>query len=289
MGKKKMLSNDASGLEGIVKIFARPIDLPLSISNFETQKLHLVAADRRVYYVAKRVLDVVLAAGLLVLCLPILVLVSLAIYVYSPGPIFFVQQRVGAKRRTNGKFIIWEREDFHCYKFRTMRLDADSAIHQDYIKALIENDQEKMAALQKAATRPRGSVSQDQLIASQNAPTIPRKLVNDDRVIAPGRILRKFSIDELPQLWNVLRGDMSLVGPRPAIPYEVEMYKPWHLQRLEAQPGLTGLQQVTARCTADFDQQVQLDIEYIKKQSFWLDIKIILQTPIAVISTRGAH
>ena len=116
-----------------------------------------------------------------------------------------------------------------------------------------------------------------------------QKLQNDPRITRAGRFLRRFSLDELPQLWNVLRGDMSLVGPRPAIPYEVEMYKPWHLQRLEAQPGLTGLQQVTARCTADFDQQVQLDIEYIKKQSFWLDIKIILQTPIAVISTRGAH
>jgi lipopolysaccharide/colanic/teichoic acid biosynthesis glycosyltransferase len=116
-----------------------------------------------------------------------------------------------------------------------------------------------------------------------------RKLVHDSRIIGPGWFLRKSSLDELPQLWNVLRGEMSLVGPRPAIPYEVEMYEPWHLRRLEAQPGLTGLQQVTARCTADFDQQVHMDIEYIEKQSFWFDIKIILQTPLAVISTRGAH
>ena len=151
-----------------------------------------------------------------------------------------------------------------------MKINADPSIHKEYFKALIENDEAKMTAL-------------------QGAPTQPRKLVNDARLIRPGKILRKLSLDELPQLWNVLIGDMSLVGPRPAIPYEVEMYAPWHMRRLEAQPGLTGLQQVTARCIAEFDKQVQLDIDYIKHQSFWLDIKIILKTPLAVISTKGAH
>jgi lipopolysaccharide/colanic/teichoic acid biosynthesis glycosyltransferase len=97
------------------------------------------------------------------------------------------------------------------------------------------------------------------------------------------------SLDELPQLWNVLRGDMSLVGPRPAIPYEVDVYSPWHLRRLEAQPGISGLQQVTARCAADFDTQVRLDIEYIQSQSLWLDIKIMLKTPLAILSTKGAN
>jgi lipopolysaccharide/colanic/teichoic acid biosynthesis glycosyltransferase len=123
----------------------------------------------------------------------------------------------------------------------------------------------------------------------QGTPTQPRKLVNDSRITRPGKFLRKSSIDELPQLWNVLLGDMSLVGPRPAIPYEVEMYKSWHYRRLEARPGLTGLQQVTARCTADFDQQIQLDIEYVDNQSLWLDVKIILKTPQAIISTTGAY
>jgi lipopolysaccharide/colanic/teichoic acid biosynthesis glycosyltransferase len=259
------------------------------VSTFEPRDLQLVAAERRGYYLVKRVLDIVLAAGLLVLFLPIMVLVALAIFVYSPGPIFFVQERVGSKRWTNGKFVVWDRKDFRCYKFRTMRLNADSAIHQAYIKALIENDQDKMQALQEAATRPRGSVSQEQLVASQSAPTIPRKLVHDARVITPGKILRKFSLDELPQFWNVLKGDMSLVGPRPAIPYEVEMYKPWHLLRLQAQPGLSGLQQVIARCTEDFDEQVKLDIYYIENQSFWLDLKIVFKTPLAIITTRGAH
>ena len=178
---------------------------------------------------------------------------------------------------------------FHCFKFRTMRLNADPAIHRAYIKALIENNQEQMQAVQNAATRPRGSISRENLIASQNAPARPRKLVDDARVITPGKILRKFSLDELPQFWNVLQGDMSLIGPRPAIPYEVEMYKPWQMQRRQAQPGITGLQHVTASCTADFDQQLKLDIEYIKNQSMWLDIKIAMKTPLAIISAKGAH
>jgi lipopolysaccharide/colanic/teichoic acid biosynthesis glycosyltransferase len=258
------------------------------ISAYGTRQLHLAAGERRGYYAAKRGLDIVVAIILLILFLPLMILIALAIYVYSPGPILFTQMRVGAKRRTVGGSILWERKDFRCYKFRTMRLGADSTIHQEYIKALIDNDQERMAVLQEAATRPRGSVGQEQAVASQNAPTHPRKLVNDARVIRPGGILRKLSLDELPQLWNVLHGDMSLVGPRPAIPYEVEMYKPWHLLRLQAQPGLSGLQQVTARCTKDFDEQVGLDIEYIENQSLWLDLKIMLKTPLAILSMKGA-
>jgi lipopolysaccharide/colanic/teichoic acid biosynthesis glycosyltransferase len=170
-----------------------------------------------------------------------------------------------------------------------MKLNTDPSIHQAYIKALIENDEKQMQAVQKAATRPHGLVRQQQLTPAQKAPTQPRKLVNDARIIAPGKILRKLSLDELPQLWNVLRGDMSLIGPRPAIPYEVEMYKSWHALRLQAQPGISGLQQVMARCTADFDEQVKLDIAYIKHQSIWLDLRIAITTPLAIISTRGAY
>jgi lipopolysaccharide/colanic/teichoic acid biosynthesis glycosyltransferase len=151
-----------------------------------------------------------------------------------------------------------------------MKINADPSIHQAYVKALIENNLEQMTAL-------------------QGAPTQPRKLVNDSRIIRPGKLLRKLSLDELPQLWNVLVGDMSLIGPRPAIPYEVDMYQPWHLRRLEAKPGLSGLQQVTARCVVDFDTQVQLDIDYVEKQSLWLDLIIMLRTPLAVFSTSGAY
>src|SRR5262245_41120849 len=150
-----------------------------------------LADDRQVYYAVKRVLDVAMASCLLLLLLPLMILAAIAILIYSPGPIFFTQERVGAKRRSDGNHIYWEPTTFHCYKFRTMRLDTDSSIHRAYIKALIENDERQMQAVQEAATRPRGLVSPEQLIAAQMAPTRPRKLVDDERVIAPGRILRK--------------------------------------------------------------------------------------------------
>jgi lipopolysaccharide/colanic/teichoic acid biosynthesis glycosyltransferase len=213
--------------------------------------------------------DIFAALILLVFFLPLMLLIAIAIKIYSPGPIFFVQERVGSKRQSRGKNSYWKRATFLCYKFRTMHHNADASVHQAYIKALIDNDHEQIHALQ-------GDTSSI------------HKLVHDSRITRPGKLLRKFSLDELPQFINVLRGDMSLVGPRPAIPYEVDMYKPWHLQRLEAQPGITGLQQVTSRSTADFDEQVRLDIEYVNRRSFWLDIKIILKTPFVIISTRGA-
>jgi lipopolysaccharide/colanic/teichoic acid biosynthesis glycosyltransferase len=242
-----------------------------SIRSSNQKALRLVSEGSNIYYTVKRTMDFVIALILLVILSPLMLFVAIVIFIYSPGPIFFKQERVGARRQLRNGRYHWKKVNFQCYKFRTMKIDADPSVHQAYIKALIENDEVQMTALQGGA------------------PTQPRKLVNDPRIIRPGKLLRKLSLDELPQLWNVLIGDMSLIGPRPAIPYEVEMYKPWHMRRLEAQPGVTGLQQVTARCTADFDQQVQLDIEYIDNQSLWLDIKIILKTPLAIISTTGAY
>jgi lipopolysaccharide/colanic/teichoic acid biosynthesis glycosyltransferase len=241
-----------------------------SIRNYDPNALRLVLEGRSAYYIVKRIMDFVIAFILLVLLSPLMLLTAIAILIYSPGPIFFKQERVGAIRQAHGGHFYWKRVTFPCYKFRTMKIDADPSIHQAFVKALIENDEAQMTAL-------------------QGVPTQPRKLVNDSRITRPGKFLRKSSLDELPQLLNVILGDMSLIGPRPAIPYEVEMYKPWHFRRLEAQPGITGLQQVTARCTTDFDQQVRLDIEYVDNQSLWLDMKIIFKTPLAVISTTGAH
>ncbi|MBC7876534.1 MAG: sugar transferase [Anaerolineales bacterium] len=240
------------------------------IRKYDPSALRLISADRNVYYAVKRVMDFTIALVLLVFFLPLMLLIALTIFLYSPGPVFFVQERVGAKRQVRGKYSYWQKVTFPCYKFRTMRINADPAIHQAYIQALIENDQKQMDALQ-------GQTSNI------------RKLVRDPRITRPGKFLRKFSLDELPQFWNVLRGDMSLVGPRPAIPYEVELYEPWYMQRLEAQPGITGLQQVTARSTIDFDNQMRLDIQYIEKQSLWLDIEIILKTPLVVFAAKGAH
>jgi lipopolysaccharide/colanic/teichoic acid biosynthesis glycosyltransferase len=246
--------------------------------------------ERNGYYLAKRLLDIIIVLGLLVVFFPIMLLIALAIYIYSPGPVFFVQERVGAVREVQNNSYHWKRVHFNCYKFRTMKLNVDSAVHKAYIQALIQNNEKEMNALQEGSNQScKHSETNKKVPASQDDPNRPRKLVHDSRIIRPGVFLRKLSLDELPQLWNVLKGDMSLVGPRPAIPYEVDMYKEWHLRRLEAQPGLTGLQQITARCIADFDEQVKLDIEYIERQSLWLDIKIILKTPFAVISTKGAY
>lgn len=244
-------------------------EMSLSGSN-EQSSIRPEADDRSVYYFLKRTIDILGAFLLLVILSPLMLLIAAAIALYSRGPIFFSQERVGAKRTSSGRSVRWEKVIFRCYKFRTMHANSDPSVHIAYISALISNDKEEMSALQ-------GGVSEI------------RKLINDPRITRPGKLLRKASLDELPQLFNVLRGDMSLVGPRPAIPYEVEMYKPWHLKRLEAQPGITGLQQVIARSTADFDQQVLLDIDYIEHQSIWLDLKIMIKTPIVIFSAKGAE
>ena len=240
------------------------------VRNQEQNVDYKLVEKRQAYYVTKRMLDVAIALILFLMLFPLMVLTAIMIFIYSPGPIFFTQERVGAKREIQGRYAGWKRVNFHCYKFRTMKINSDAALHKNFVKALIANDRKQMTALQGEETE-------------------TRKLIHDPRVIRPGALLRKLSLDELPQLWNVLRGDMSLVGPRPAIPYEVELYQPWHLGRLQAQPGITGLQQVTARCTTDFDQQVRLDIEYVENQSIWLDLKIMIKTPLAILSAKGAH
>ncbi|HMZ07403.1 MAG TPA: sugar transferase [Anaerolineales bacterium] len=225
---------------------------------------------RSIYYVLKRTVDILLSGSLLLLLSPLMLLVALAIYLYSPGPIFFIQERVGSRRIRIGSAYYWRWETFPFYKFRTMKVNVDCSLHKNYVQALIKNDQQKMSEIQGEDTK-------------------VRKLLNDPRITRPGRFLRRFSLDELPQLWNVLCGDMSMIGPRPALPYEVECYKPWHFRRLDAQPGITGLQQVTARCIADFDEQVKLDVDYVTNQSIWLDIKIALKTPLAIVSGKGAR
>ena len=226
--------------------------------------------ERFFYFIAKRSLDICIAAIILICLSPIMAIIALLVRLDSPGPAIFVQKRVGAKRRiVNGKSY-WKKNEFDFYKFRTMKHHADPTLHKQFLSAFIANDKEKMATL-------------------QNGDTHALKLVNDPRITRLGKILRTYSLDELPQFWNVLIGDMSLVGPRPAIPYEVEMYEPWHHRRLDAQPGITGLWQVGARSAVNFDEMVRLDIEYIQSKSFWLDIKIILKTPFAILSRKGAH
>jgi lipopolysaccharide/colanic/teichoic acid biosynthesis glycosyltransferase len=225
----------------------------------------------RGYLVTKRVLDVVLSGALLMLVSPVLLLVAVAIKLDDPGPAVFAQERVRGRRVRKDGASTWVLQPFTIYKFRTMRTDADPSVHRDYMKAYLAGDEERLSAL-----RP-GRREGDSY-----------RPADDPRVTRVGAILRRLSLDELPQLWNVLRGDMSLVGPRPPLPYEVEMYQGHYLQRLASRPGITGWAQVRGRTTIGMEQTVRLDLEYIARQSIWLDLKILLLTIPVVLMQRGA-
>jgi lipopolysaccharide/colanic/teichoic acid biosynthesis glycosyltransferase len=204
----------------------------------------------------KRVLDLAGSLTLLAILSPLLGLIAGLVKLKSPGPVFFRQIRVGQGMKP-----------FTMLKFRTMYVNADDAIHQEFVTSFITS----------------GLQAQE---AGKNGMF---KITNDPRVTSVGRFLRKTSLDELPQLWNVVRGDMSLVGPRPPLQYEVERYQPWHRRRvLEAKPGITGLWQVVGRSSTTFDEMVRLDLRYARGCSFWTDVKILLATPAAVIAGKGA-
>lgn len=202
----------------------------------------------------KKCIDLVGSIIALLMFAPVFLAVAIAIKVTSSGPVFFKQERVGF----NGKV-------FSLLKFRSMKTNCDSAEHKAYITKFI-NEQNNSAV----------------------EPGV-FKLTNDSRITAIGSFLRKTSLDELPQLINVLKGDMSLVGPRPPIPYECELYDIWHRRRLlSCKPGITGLWQVMGRSRTTFDEMVRLDLKYIREWSLLLDIKIILMTPKAVLGGSGA-
>jgi lipopolysaccharide/colanic/teichoic acid biosynthesis glycosyltransferase len=209
-----------------------------------------------IYDIIKRGLDVIASSTLLAVLAPLLLVIAAAIKLKSSGPVLFEQERVGEGMKP-----------FKMLKFRTMYPDADSRIHHEYVTRFINSGVHAQAG---------------------GAPEV-FKLANDPRVTPIGRFLRKTSLDELPQLLNVLRGDMSLVGPRPPLKYEIEQYKPWHCHRvLDAKPGITGLWQVTGRSRTTFDDMVRLDLRYARSHSIWNDIKILLATPGAVLSGKGA-
>jgi len=206
----------------------------------------------------KRGMDIIGAMVGLLLFSPFMLLSAVAIKADSSGPIIFKQSRVGRK---GGRFSF--------YKFRSMYFNGDDHIHREYVTNLIKGDIEKINQ------------------GNEEAPLY--KIKSDPRVTPVGKIIRKTSIDELPQFFNVLKGEMSLVGPRPPLPYEVEKYKPWHLRRiLEVKPGITGLWQVDGRSRTSFDDMVRLDVRYAQNWSLWLDIKILLKTVRAVIRPKGA-
>lgn len=241
-----------------------------------TQGTMGILVERRevsfLYPLLKRCLDIVVSALLLVFLAPLFLVLAIWILLDSPGSPIFAQERVSAVRRDSRNGHQREYATFTFYKFRTMYQDTNSALHRKFTRAYINGDEKTLSMLQQA-----------------NAGNCKYKIANDPRVTRVGRILRKTSLDELPQFWNILKGDMSLVGPRPPLPYEVEVYELGHLRRLEAKPGLTGLWQVTARSSVGFEEMVRLDVEYAENQSLWLDLKILCLTPFAVFSGKGAQ
>jgi len=231
----------------------------------------LAHADRASYHVIKRTLDLVVASLAILLLSPLLVAIAVAIKVSSRGPVIFAQERARGRRSKGPDGWVWQIEPFTLYKFRTMTVDADHAIHKDYMAAYLSGDEERLRALRPG--RKQGD---------------SYRPANDPRVTRVGSLLRKFSLDELPQLWNVLRSDMSLVGPRPPLPYEVTMYQERHLDRLASRPGLTGWAQICGRTAIGFEDVVRRDLEYIARRSIWFDLKILLLTVPAVVSGKGA-
>jgi len=212
--------------------------------------LRSTEARRPIYLTLKRLMDIAGSLLLLTLSAPLLLLIAAIVRLSSPGPAFFRQERVGLLARP-----------FTMLKFRTMTAGNDPSLHEQFTSAFIAGG--------KAAERPAGDA--------------PFKITADPRVTPIGRLLRRGSLDELPQLWDVLMGDMSLVGPRPPIGYELARYQPWHWRRvLEAKPGLTGLWQVKGRSRTTFDEMVRMDVAYARNRSLLMDLWILLATPRAM-------
>ena len=205
----------------------------------------------------KRSIDVASASLVTVLGFPFYLAVALLIKLTSRGPVFYSQSRIGEHG-----------EVFTLYKFRTMRQGADDAIHREFTRSFIE-----------------GRMSNSSL--DEKAPSV-YKLTNDPRVTSIGNFLRKTSLDELPQFINILRGEMTIVGPRPPLQYELEYYEEWHKLRLEVKPGLTGLWQVSGRSSVPFNEMVKLDLYYIEHWTLLLDFKIMMRTiPVMLFGSGG--
>jgi lipopolysaccharide/colanic/teichoic acid biosynthesis glycosyltransferase len=212
----------------------------------------------RVGYHLKQSVDVIGAIVAISLFTPLMLVTAVAIKITSPGPVIFKQIRLGKGGRP-----------FVFYKFRSMHCNADDRIHREFVTTLIKGDHQR--------------------INQQNSANSYYKLKSDPRVTRVGKIIRKTSIDELPQLFCVLKGDMSLVGPRPPLLYEAKEYQPWHLRRiLEIKPGITGLWQVKGRSKVCFDDMVRMDLRYVRSCSLMLDLQILIKTLVVVVRREGA-
>ncbi len=221
--------------------------------------LHATKKSKPVARLVKRAIDVAGSLAALILLSPVFALIAAAIKLTSKGPVLFRQGRVGQHGVV-----------FQFLKFRSMRVDSDPRVHREFVNEFI-----------------RGSANAS---PDEKKEAKVYKITADSRVTRVGALLRKTSLDELPQFWNVLMGEMSLVGPRPPIPYELESYRAWHKRRIfEVKPGLTGLWQVYGRSRTTFDEMVRLDLRYARTWSILLDLKILLQTPRAMLSGEGAY
>jgi lipopolysaccharide/colanic/teichoic acid biosynthesis glycosyltransferase len=208
----------------------------------------------------KRILDIIGSIAGILIFSPFFILIPIGIKLTSRGPVLFRQERVGQDEK---RFIF--------LKFRSMHINNDQDVHKEFVQKLISR---KLP---------------DSAVDNGNGKNV-YKITKDERITSFGHLLRKTSLDELPQFFNVLKGEMSLVGPRPPIPYELEKYDTWHWRRLrEVKPGITGLWQVMGRSSTTFDEMVRLDLRYATNWSLWLDTKILLKTPWAVVGGKGAY
>ena len=262
--RKEITNRFEGGLTERLSITLRVYPQPQQLREEELQtvdpllypEMHAQQERVAMFQVLKRSMDILGSLVLLIVLSPLLLGIALLVKLSSPGPVLFRQVRIGRMLKP-----------FMMSKFRTMFADADHRIHHHYVSWFITSSD-------------KGQEQDENKIF---------KLTNDPRITPIGHFLRKTSLDELPQLWNVLRGEMSLVGPRPPLRYELRQYKSWHRHRvLDSMPGLTGLWQVTGRSRTTFDEMVRLDIRYARGRSLWADIKILLATPAAVIRGKGA-
>lgn len=253
----------------------RPVPVPGQLADARLARPPRIVdlqPDLRLGYLrVKRVLDVVIAGVTIVLLSPVALLVALAIRLEGPGPVVFRQERLHARRLRTDQGWAWVTEPFTLLKFRTMAVDADPALHREYMRAYVAGDTDRLGALHP-----------DRADGDSYRPS------HDPRVTRVGRWLRRLSLDELPQLLNVLRGDMSLVGPRPPLAYESDDYEPHQLRRLASPCGMTGWAQVRGRTAIDFESLVRLDLEYLERRSVAFDLWILLLTIPTVLSMKGA-
>ena len=233
------------------------IDVKLYIDNFCGLPMVRLGAQKNgwIFNKLKHVLDAMISLPLLLILSPIFLIIAVAIKIDSRGPVFYLANAVGKNAR-----------NFKMYKFRSMKINQDHEIHKNFVTQLIQGK-----------------------IGNRNENGQPLKITEDPRITRVGKIIRRSSLDELPQIINVLKGDMSLVGPRPCLPYEFEIYPDWYKKRVHVRPGITGLWQVTGRSEVAFEDMILLDLYYIYNRTFGLDLQILFETIFVVLGKKGAY